>query len=230
MNLYKVLREDGQCYSGGRGTWSLPVKDADGTWTPGEWMPAIEGKLAPCRNGYHLCREQDLLTWLGPVIYEAEYRGEIVETDDKVVVRETRLLRRCEGWNERTVRLFACDCAERALHIFEAYFPDDKRPRNAIERARRYANGTATDDELAAAWNDELPAAWNAAWDAASAAAWAARAARPAANAAWAANNAARAAAWAARAARPTASIAAWDARAAEMRWQVERLAELLAL
>ena len=32
---------------------------------------------------------------------------------------------------------FACDCAERVLTHFEKYYPDDKRPRWAIEAARR---------------------------------------------------------------------------------------------
>jgi hypothetical protein len=44
---------------------------------------------------------------------------------------------------------------------------DDPRPQQAIEVARRYANGAATYSELDAAW----AAAWDAAWDAAGAAA-----------------------------------------------------------
>jgi hypothetical protein len=38
-------------------------------------------------------------------------------------------------------RIFACDCAERALPIFERERPDDKRPREAIATARRFATG-----------------------------------------------------------------------------------------
>ena len=59
-----------------------------------------------------------------------------------------RLIRRCEGWNERTARLFACDCAERVLPIFEKAYPADKRPRQCIETARKFANGKATLPEL----------------------------------------------------------------------------------
>ena len=36
--------------------------------------------------------------------------------------------------------LFACDCLERALPFYEREFPDDMRPHQAIETARRYAN------------------------------------------------------------------------------------------
>ena len=70
------------------------------------------------------------------------------------------------NWNDRTMRLFACDCAEHVIHICEKDFPDEKRPRQAIEVARRFARGEATKEELAAARD--------AAWDAARAAARAA--------------------------------------------------------
>jgi len=183
--LFKVLGKDGAAFHGGTGKWGLPTEDG-----PGEWMPPIEGELAPCENGYHGCREQDLVKWLGPTIYEMEVRGERIDDEDKIVVREARLLRKLDTWNERTARLFACDCAEAVLHIFEEEYPDDHGPRQAIEVARRYANGGATDEELAAAWD----AAWAAAWDAARDAAW--DAARAAALAA--ARAAALAAAWAA--------------------------------
>lgn len=58
---------------------------------------------------------------------------------------------------------WACLCAESVLHIFEREFPDDKRPRLAIEAAR---NGSDTTAALAAA----LVAAWAAAWAAQAAA------------------------------------------------------------
>lgn len=93
-------------------------------------------------------------------------------------------LRSLEG-SDREIRLFACDCAERSLPIFAERHPDDKRPRNAIEVARRYANGEATEQELAAAgaaaWDAVGAAAWAAAWDAAGAARAAAGAAARAA-------------------------------------------------
>jgi hypothetical protein len=84
--------------------------------------------------------------------------------------------------DETKLRLFACDCAEQSLPIFERDYPNDPRPRQAIEVARRYANGQATDEERAAARDAARAAAWAAARDAARAAAWAA--ARDAARAA----------------------------------------------
>jgi hypothetical protein len=219
MKLYKVLGEGREAYHGGTGAWPAP----------GEWL-AVDGPLVLCENGLHLCRAKDLVHWLGPEIWEAEYEGEVVEGDDKVVVRKARLVRKCERWDERTARLFACDCAERALPIYEKRCPGDDRPRKAIETARRYANGEATAKELAAAW-DAVWAAGAAVWSAARAA-WSA--ARAAGAAAWAAVRAtasdavwaAAGAVWAAtRAAEPAAGTAT---RAAERKWQTERLMEYL--
>ena len=75
------------------------------------------------------------------------------------------------------LRLFACDCAEQALPTYEKDYPDDKRPRKAVETARLFAEGKATQEELAAAGAAAAAdaaawaAAWAADWDAARAAA-----------------------------------------------------------
>ena len=99
---------------------------------------------------------------------------------------------------ERDVRLLACAFARRVLGHFEKEYPDDKRPRNAIDTAERFANGCATQKELYAAWAAARAAAWDATGDAAWDAAWdAARAAARSAawDAAWDATGDARAAA-----------------------------------
>lgn len=227
--LYKVLSENGAAYHGGMSKWNLP---RDGR--PGDWMPPIKGELVACENGYHLCCISDLTMWLGPAIFEAEYRGERLDCD-KVVVREARLLCKISRWNKRTARLFACDCAERVLGIFERENPDDDRPRRAIETARHFANGGATRQELAAA-GTAARIAGAAARDAARDVAWvagaAARDAKAAAWVAWAAAGAAvGAAAWSTT--RMAVGIAAKDAAevtagAAEQRWQHERLLQYL--
>ncbi len=159
---FKVLNEDGTACHGGSGRWPLP------NGGPG-YPLTVEGKLIPCRNGLHLCREQDLVLWLGPAIYVAQYRGGRIDEDDKIVVRKARLLQRLDTWNDKTARLFACDCTERTLYI-----ANDPRCNKAVAVARRFAHGRATRKELAAARD----AARDAAGAAAGAAAWdAARAA-----------------------------------------------------
>jgi len=49
---------------------------------------------------------------------------------------------------------FACDCAERVLHLFEEEYPNDDRPRKAIEAARKGADAAdaADDDDANAAY------------------------------------------------------------------------------
>ena len=207
--LLKILDVDGSPFHGGTGKWHLPVGKR-----PGKWMPKIDG-IAPCVRGYHVVSVGQAFHWLGPVIFEVEVRGARIDLDDKSVVAQARLVRRLP-WDERTARLFAADCAERVLPIFEAAQPGDPRPRVAVETARLFAVGMASDAEMAAAW----AAAGDAAWDAARDAAW---------DAARAAARAAGAAAWAA--ARDAAARAAGAAGAAgdpESGWQAKRLAEVL--
>jgi len=138
---------------------------------------------------------------------------------------------RCVTGHDRAIRLYAVWCARQVQHLMS-----DPRSIAALDVAERYADGLATNDELAAAGD----AVRDAAWAAAGAAAWAAaRAAAVAAAgaAAWAAagdaagdavravaRDVARAAAWAAAgdAAGDAVRDAAWavarDVQAAEFR------------
>ena len=154
MELYKVLDEGRMPYNGGSGQW-LPA---------GQWMPPVEGPLAACRNGYHVCRIDQLLSWLGPTVWLVEVRGDVLIEPAKCVARQAMLGRRL-AWDARIARHFACDCAERALGRLET---PDERSVNAIAVARRYADGQATDHELAAAWAAARDAARAAARAAAS--------------------------------------------------------------
>jgi hypothetical protein len=204
-----------------------------GRWTPNRWR-SVRGELVACRNGLHATSSDNLLPFLDAQLWRVEINGEhLWHTDSsagrKLVARRMRIVERVEAWNDRTARLFAADCAERVLPLFERERPDDPRPRAAISVARRFANGDATRDELDAARD----AARDAVWDAARDAAWAA--ARDAARAA--AGTAARDAAW--DAAGDAAGAAAWAAAGdaaraaagtAECAWQQSHLAEMLGL
>ena len=193
MTMFKVLNEDGSAYHGGGGKWHLPKGER-----PGRWMPRIENPVL-CWRGYHLVEDAQLLGWLGPAIWVAEGRGQSISDGEKSVWQQARLLYRVEGWNERAARLFAADCAEHVAHLYT--LDTEWQPSQTIAVVRRYANGEATQEELAAARS----AAWDAAWAAAWAAAWTA----------WAA----------ARAAARAAGEAVWGAaRAAEREWQWNRL------
>lgn len=167
---------------------------------------------SPCEDGW-----KKLLNYLGKTEADDEplELRTILESnglDDTIWV-----FRALEG-KDKEIRLFAADCAELVLPIYEKQYPDDNRPHKVIHAARDCANGIISEKELAAARAaacDAWDAAWAAraswdAWDAASAARDAARAA--AWDAAWAAARDARAAEFAAE---RTAWDAAWAARAA---------------
>jgi hypothetical protein len=108
--------------------------------------------------------------------------------------------------NEKKVRLvrvaFAILCAESVIAIYEKHYPNDDRPRQAIEAARKYLKKPTN--------------AYAANADAAAAAAYAAYAAYAAANAAANAAYAAYAAAYAAANAYAAAAYAAYAADAAD--------------
>jgi hypothetical protein len=224
VTLYKMTGPERTTYNGFRwpeiGEWAEVGKSARKALT--------EGELCTSRV-LHVTDFEHLLNWANVELYEVEVdesRG-IIRGSDKIGVRRARLTKRVETWNERTARLFAADCAERVLPLFEKERPNDARQREAIAVARRFARGEATREELdaaraaardparaaarAAAWAAARDAARDAAWDAARDAAGAAARA-----AAW---DAARDAAWAA--ARDAAWAAAW---AAERQWQRDRL------
>jgi hypothetical protein len=114
--LFKVLDENGHSCNGGDSEWHKP------RGRPGKWMPPIEGGLFPCANGYHLCRKHDLVEWVGPTIWLAEYKGDRINSDNKIVVRQARLVRRL-NWDARIARHFAADCAYRSLKFFEEKHP-----------------------------------------------------------------------------------------------------------
>jgi hypothetical protein len=197
MKAFKFTQANGSTYSGF--VWPLPTADG-----PGEWVEVDKrahktltaGDLCSGRV-LHATDATHLLDWLNAEMYEVEIdesRGLIVA--DKIGFRRGRLVQRIEAWNERSARLFACDCAEDALRYADPKQRDTLAATIAV--ARRYADGEATKEELDAAWDAARDVARDAAWDAA----WVA------------ARVAARGAAWGAAwvAARDAARGAAWDA------------------
>ena len=160
--LYKLLSADGRACNSGTAWWSLP---ADGK--PGEWMPSIsDPKL--CSRGYHGVSIEYVLNWRGgDTLWEMEVRGAADVSPEKTAAESARLIRRIPGWNDKNLRLFACDCAEHVLPIYL-----DSSPENdgmalmlAIHVAREYAHGRGdaqdVDAARSAAW-----AARSAAWTA----------------------------------------------------------------
>ena len=171
--------------------WPAPSGKRPGKWT--ERVPEV----VPCESGYHLTTAEHLLSWTHAELWVAEGRGRRVDADNKVAFESARLVRRVDAWNERTAREFACWCAEQSLQ----YVANEALRAVCVETiavSRAFAAGSATRDQLSAAWS----AAGSAAWSAAGSDAWSA--------AGSAARSAARSAAWSA--ARSAAGSAAGSA------------------
>jgi len=186
----------------------------DEKWRVGQ-KRSLRGKIVPCLHGYHGSPTLwDALTYApGSVACKVELSGTVIEHGnpvDKYAGRTKTLLAAVNI--DRDLRLYAADCAEHVLWIYERDYPGDDRLRKVIETARDVAEG-------------RVGAARDAAWVArdAAGAAWAAEAAE-AAGAAWAAWAAGGAgAAWAVSWAAMAARDAAGDTRAAEQAWQREQ-------
>ena len=214
MIYYKVLAVDGVSpQHGGFGKWFVPKGER-----VGKWMPAIKD-ISLCSRGYHFVTLEQLPKCVGPTLYEIEVRGQIIHASDKSVAEQARLVRRIETCNDKTLRLYAADCAERVVSLYEKYHPTDTRPRKAIQAARDFAKGKITAEELKAAAAATYAAASAYATYAATYAAYVANAAYAAAYAA-----ADAAAAYASDSAAAYAAYAANAAYAAERKWQSERL------
>ena len=196
---YHFLRDDMRSGSGN-----------EPAWTVGESRSLKGGRITPCERGYHASPSlfNALAHAPGSMACMVELSGTVKphgDPLDKYAARSRRLIAAVNI--EYELRMFAADCAEHVLYLFERDYPNDNRPRKAIEAARAFANGEIDALARAAAWD----AARAAAWGAVGAAAWAAARA-----AAWdAAGGAVGAAAW------DAARAAAWDAAGgAERGWQ----------
>lgn len=168
MRNFKLLDRRNRAIFGGDSTikWNLPVQKADGTWVAGEWMPRVPGQLQACQNGYHVAWEGHLLDWMEEKafevnVYEAEVSSNFKHSQYKTVSDSIRLLRKM-SWSRNVARSLACDAVERVIHIYEAAFPENSAPRNAVNTARAFAAGAAGIDELEAAGKCAYQAAHDA--------------------------------------------------------------------
>jgi hypothetical protein len=166
----------------------------------------------PCPDGW-----AKLLRYLGKTQPDDEPLSIIEILDSNGIDDALWCLRAVEGY-DRELRLYSVWCARQVQHLM-----DDPRSLTALDVAERYANGLATDEELAAAFQ-AAPGSSNPAY-AARCAAWdrnwiaAPETARAAARAkAKAADVAAGAAGEDAGAAWYDAWDAAWDAQADRLR------------
>lgn len=108
----------------------------------------------PCTNGW-----KKLLSHLEKTKADDELLPITTILDSNGLDDALWCLRAVDG-RAREMRLYAVWCARQVQHLMA-----DKRSINALDVAVRHANGTATDDELAAARDDAWAAALAAARD-----------------------------------------------------------------
>jgi hypothetical protein len=89
--------------------WPVPQGEAPGAWV------AVEGRLAQCARGVHVCRLRDLAHWIHEELWEIEADGEPTEGLDCVVVQRGRLVRRVDAWSDEGRKAFARACIDHAV-------------------------------------------------------------------------------------------------------------------
>ena len=226
ITAYKFVNED------------MKSKNGDQKWEAGKWYKH-EGKLSMCSSGFHACESplSSLKYVYGDRWFEVQARGKIVRKGDKVVASAMRLVRELDV--ETLLVPFSYLCARRVLKNFEEVFPNDDRPRKAIEATEAYVKCPCEKHKVAArsaarsaAWSVSLSVAWSAnsaASFARSAARSAEFAARSAASFAAESARSADSAAWTAALSAKSAILSAEEsAKSAERKWQKEQLKELI--
>src|SRR3990167_5046462 len=114
------------------------VSDSGNTiWKLGEWK-TYNGELHMCHSGYH-CSPTiwEAFSYVqGEVLAEVETKGKRLKDNDKTCNESIRLVRAWK-WTKKDSLSLAIYAAEKVLHIFEKEYPEDKRPREAIEAAKK---------------------------------------------------------------------------------------------
>ena len=154
----------------------------------GKTLTCDPNRLGMCNYGLHASVNPvdplQYIYWDDAIICRVELSGKMIIGNDKICAENMKVLWMAEC--DKTIHEFAVWCAEQCLHEFEKKYPDDLRPRQAIEAKRKWLKGEISNEELYAASSAASSAAWSAAsdsaWSAASDSAWSA-----ASSAAWSA-------------------------------------------
>src|ERR1035437_574843 len=181
-------------------------------WLIGEWQH-VDGEMKACNNGLHCSKKiYEAFSYVqGEVLAKVEVKGEHHDENDKSAYSDMRIIE-AYRWTKKDSVALGIFSAELCLKEFEKLYPDDKRPREAIDAARAVlAHDTAKNRY--AAWSAARSA--GSAESAARSAGYAAESAVYAAYAAESAGYAAWSAGYAAGSAGSAAESAEYAARSA---------------
>jgi hypothetical protein len=205
---YKFLRSSLQSDNGNLSKWEI-----------GKWKH--EDTLDMCHFGFHCSRypDQAFSYVQGEILAIVETKGKSIIQDNKECWSDMRIVK-AYHWQKKDSVALAIYAAELVIDIYEKQYPNDDRPRKAIEAAKAWTKHPTEKNVKAAA---KAVAEWNAEWEAAKAAAWAAA---KAAAAAWAAAKAVEAAEALAAEAAVLAWAAEWNA-AETAEWKASLVARV---
>ena len=178
-------------------------------WTIGKWYE--EKTTIKCQKGFHASvRAIDAMRYVNcEILCKVEVKGKSDIDDDKQCWSEMRI-EKAYVWKKEDSVALAIYAAELVIDIFEKEVPKDKRPRKAIEAAKKWLKSPTEKNRAAA---------YTAAYAAANAAAYAANAAN--------ATYAAYAAAYAANAANAARRVAPKKILDQCNKWVIDRIKTL---
>ncbi|MHB8483517.1 MAG: DUF7666 domain-containing protein, partial [Nitrospiria bacterium] len=132
---------------------SLPadLKPHDFQYKLGTWHKQ-EGKPDLCKNGLHASENViDAMKFVNcEILAQVEVRGDHLEEKDKQCWSEMKIAKAWKWEKEDSVPL-AIYAAELVIDIFEKEYLNDKRPREAIEAAKKWLKNPTSSAAYAAA-------------------------------------------------------------------------------
>ena len=149
----------------------MKSENGDCSWKKNEWKHYV-GELSMCNSGFRCSKKiKDAFSYIqGEVLVEVQVKGKSGVKDDKEVWSDMRVVKAWK-WQKKDSIALAVFAAKLCLKNFETEYPEDKRPRLAIEAAMKYIDNPTEENRSAAA------SAASAAWSAEESAAWSARSA-----------------------------------------------------
>ena len=135
--LYKFLRK------------GLKSDSGDCTWKIGKWKK--ESKVSLCNAGFHASKtpSQAFSYVQGEILAEVEVRGKSDVQEDKECWSEMRIVK-AHKWQKKDSVALSIYAAELCIENYEKVYPNDDRPRKAIEAAKAWLLSPTKKNESAA--------------------------------------------------------------------------------
>ena len=137
-------------------------------WKKRVWKH-FNGTLEMCEAGFHCSKTiyQAFSYVQGEILAQVEVKGKSIVRNDKEVWESMRVVKTWK-WQKKDSVAFAIYSANLVIGIYEKQYPNDNRPRKAIEAAKKWLKNP-TEENRSAAESVAESAVWaaeSAAWSA----------------------------------------------------------------